>query len=162
MIYKKTVFTLIMIVCSLGAFSQGGWNMKYIPISSIDTTYLGKEIRIDFKANELDTINGEVKILEIRRLLSNRDSVQLSVNGKEINFIEIWRLYVDQGILREQSLESINNNRIQIKEIVLKSINDLTLTFEISIYDNKCNPSVMKENIIIKKSKIKGFLVNFK
>ena len=138
--------------------------MKYIPISAIDTTYLDKEIRIDFKANELDSIKGEVKILEIRKLLSKKDSVRLNVNGEEIKFIESWRLYVDQGILREQSLESLNNDngkkRIQIKEIILKSINDSTFTFEISIYYDKCNSSVMKKNITIEKLKIKGFLVN--
>jgi len=148
--------------------AQGSWDMKYVSIDSLNVNYIGKEIRLDFKSSQSDTLE---KTINIYSLLSKRDTITLNINEKKIKFIENWRLYVDQGIIQDQSLESISDNgkeKIQIKEIVLKSINDLTFTFEISIYNIKCNPSALKESyitketIVIKKSKIKGFLVDFK
>lgn len=159
---KKVVCSIIILICSTSVFSQGAWDVKYIPLGALNTSFIGKEIRIDFKASNVDTVNGEVKALAIRKLLSTKDTVSLSINNKSVEFIEHWKFYVDHGALADQYLESVTKEvkkRIYIKGMFLESINDDSLVLQAMV----CVPnskSEVKERIVISKSVIKGLLVS--
>lgn len=159
---KRIVFIIAILVCSISVYSQGTWDINYISIGALNTSFIGKEIRIDFKASNVDTVSGEVKTLAIRRLLSKKDTVSLIVNNKSVEFIEHWKLHVDHGVLTDQYLESITKEvkkKISIKGMFLESINDDSLILQAIV----CMPNSkreVKERIVISKSVIKGILVS--
>jgi hypothetical protein len=159
---KRIVFIITILICSISAYSQGTWDINYISIGALNTSFVGKEVRIDFKAFNVDTVSGEVKALAIRRLLSKKDTVSLSVNNKSVKFIEHWKLHVDHGVLADQYLESVTKEvkkKIYIKGMFLESINDDNLILQAMV----CMPnskSEVKERIVISKSIIKGLLVS--
>jgi hypothetical protein len=163
--FKNGIICIIAVTSGAGAFSQGAWNIKYMSLDSLNTSFIDKEIRIDFKRSNADSLNGEVNVLDIRRLLSVRDTVDLKINDKSQRFVEQWKFYVDHGDLSEQFLETANKSekeRIQIKEMFLKSINDSSLILEVVMYgsfgENK--EQRKKQRLIVNKSVIKGLLVN--
>ena len=159
---KKVVCSIVILICGLSAYSQGAWDINYISIEALNTSFIGKEIRIDFKASNVDTVKGEVKALAIRKLLSTKDTVSLSINNKSIGFIEHWKFYADHGALADQYLESVTKEvkkRIYIKGMFLESINDDSLILQAII----CEPnskSEVKQKMVISKSVIKGLLVS--
>ena len=152
------IFIIVMLSCCTKVFSQGGWFIKYLPTDSLNHTYLGKEIRIDFKSSKDDTLRGEINE---RKLLSKSDTINLEIDGQILKFSEHWRLYIDYGILKDQFLESIENcerKKIVLKEMFLISINDSSLIVEVVVGDplnqNK------KQKIVVDRSIIKGLLMN--
>ena len=152
------IFIIVMLSCCTKVFSQGGWFIKYLPTDSLNHTYLGKEIRIDFKSSKDDTLRGEINE---RKLLSKSDTINLEIDGQILKFSEHWRLYIDYGILKDQFLESIENcerKKIVLKEMFLISINDSSLVVEVVVGDplnqNK------KQKIVVDRSIIKGLLMN--
>jgi hypothetical protein len=153
---------IIMILCGTNAFSQGSWDVKYVSLDALNTSFIGKEIRIDFKASGSDTLHGEVSSLRIRKLLSKSDTVNLNINNKPVQFIERWKFYVDDGTLKDQVLESVDKDekkKIRIKEMFLESINDDSLVLQAMV----CGPnskSEEKQRIVISKSLVKGLLVS--
>jgi len=164
---KYLIFCLYLFLFSGKVYSQGAWDIKYMPISSITKSLIGKEVRIDFKAFSNDTISKVVNVFEIRKLLSTNDTINLKIDSTKIIFVESWKIYVDDGSLKNQILLSADGKKTTIKEIYLISIDDLTLTFEIIIYQlEHCNTInnkkelQKKQKITIDKSNIKGLLVS--
>ncbi len=159
---KKVACSIVILICAISAYSQGSWDINYISLGALNTSFIGKEIRIDFKSSNVDTVNGEVKSLAVRKLLSKKDTVSLVINNKSVELIEHWRLYVDHGVLADQYLESVTQQvkkRIYIKGMFLESINDDSLILQATV----CMPnskSEVKERIVISKSVIKGLLVS--
>ncbi|UZR99283.1 hypothetical protein [Chondrinema litorale] len=140
------------------AFSQGGWDIVYIPIDSIDSTYLLKEIRIDFKSNENDTVynyHGPIVLL-----ISGRDTINLNIDGEAISFIEEWKIYDDEALLREQYLISTHpddqQKYIEIKEMELKQIKADYIFVTAKIHEGNREKST---KIKIQKDLIKGILI---
>lgn len=158
-VLKEIVLVLFLMISATSVFSQGAWDLKYIPLDSLSPELIGKEVRIDFKTSVTDTLQGEVKALDIRKLLSKKDTVSLVLGGELVKFKESWKLYVDHGALREQTLERVGttgDERIYISEMYLVSIDEETLTLEVVV----CKPSgKSKEAIIVNKADIKGFLL---
>lgn len=146
-------------ISSASAFAQGAWDIRYIPFDSLSPALIGKEVRIDFKTSVTDTLHGEVKALEIRKLLSIEDTISLVLAGESIKFKESWKLYVDHGVLGEQTLERVGttgDERIYISEMYLVATDATTLILEVVV----CNPSgKSKESITVNKSDVKGFLL---
>jgi len=157
---KKTFFFIVVILTfNTSVYSQGAWDIRYIPFDSLNTSFIGQEIRIDFRATEIDTLQGEVRIFDVRRLLSKRDSICLTIEGNKVLFIENWVLYPDHGLVREQNLVSVEKTKkgkekTQITNMFLESINDSTLTIVIVLTSVN-----QKQKIVINKSDIKGILV---
>lgn len=156
---------IVMMVCNIRAFSQGSCDVKYISLDSLNTSFIGKQIRIDFKSSEFDTLQGEVNVLDIRKMLSSRDTVNLEIGNKSIRFTEKWKVYVDHLALSEQCLESVGKHekqKIRIKEMFLESLNDSSVVLRILFSDspNQNKKQNKKEKMVIKKSAIKGILVN--
>ena len=156
----KTVLALVIVPCffSVASFAQGAWNINYIPTRSIDSTYIGKEVRLDFKRNSSDTISGIVKSLDIRGLLSTKDTIKLEIGKDSMRFVEVWKIYVDHGVVSEQFLQCLEEGQseVWIKELYLKSVTRLFFTFDAVIFRER---SQEKRQIWIPKAKVKGVLI---
>ena len=138
--------------------SYGTWDIKYVKGEEIDSTFLGKEVRIDFKSNEDDSLSDKTIV---RRLLAESSVVKILINNVDIEFREVWKLYPDHGVLNEQMLESVGSNDrgiIQIKGIYLNDINDNSLILKANVFfvnDGKFSYKM----IDIDRKDIKGILV---
>ena len=158
-VQKEFILILFLMIGATSVFSQGAWDIKYISLDSLSPKLIGKEVKIDFKTSVTDTLQGEVKALDIRKLLSKKDTVSLVLGGELVKFKESWKLYVDHGALREQTLERVEttgDERIYISEMYLVSIDEATLTLEMIV----CKASGKnKESVIVNKSDVKGFLL---
>ncbi len=108
MIVRSKIIFLVAIsnLLSSNIEAQGSWNIRYHPIDSVNESFIGKEIRIDFKAQASDQI-GDRKI-NIRRMLGRRDTVSLTIDRVHRRFLENWKIYVDHGSLVEQTLNSVD------------------------------------------------------
>ena len=62
-------FVFIILFISTSLFSQGAWDMKYVSIDSVNSSFIDKEVRLDFKASKNDIVNGKVSVFDIRKLL---------------------------------------------------------------------------------------------
>jgi len=156
LLFKRLICFTTIILSSIPMFSQGGWNLEYISSASLNSSFIGKEIRIDFKASYFDSLSKEPDVFNIRRLLAKEDTVSLTINNEVMQFVEQWRIYVDHGVLNEQYLEAVNyRNAIRIKQIFLESINDDSLIVQVWI----TGIETLKQSLTVKKSIIKGLLV---
>ena len=161
LISKKTISILfVLVVNCFSIFAQGGCNIKYIPIDLLDIDLIGREIRLDFKSTDLDTIKEKPNILELRSLFSTRDTASIIIGNKTETFIENWELRVDECILSKQTLNGgYLKNKKQIREVFLVSYDDKSLEVKIRIYvQDKLNSGYEEKTIKILKSKIKGIV----
>jgi hypothetical protein len=156
----KTTLSFVILVCivHLQSYSQGAWNIKYVPTSAVDSTFIGKEIRLDFKRNNTDTITGPVKSLPVRKLLSTTDTVKLEIGKDSMSFVEVWKIYPDHGVVSEQYLQCLEagQSEVWIKEFYIKSISRLYFTLEAVIYRAS---SQEKRQVWIPKARVKGVLI---
>ena len=158
----RTILSLCFTLVSYVAFAQGAWDIMYYPADSLSPSLIGKNIRLDFKSSPSDAINKK-RPLNVRQLLSSRDTVVLTIDNRKVKFIESWTLYVDHGVVRDQTLRSSKlefEKEMLIKEMYLKAIDESTVTLEMYFY--YCDsPQVLqsKQDVVIEKSTIKGILV---
>ena len=170
--YKKLT-SYIITICFLFLSanyckSQDLLNVEYLPIDSLSSKFLEKEIRIDFKSNLLDTFIFGKTAYYIYELMIPSDSIKINIEGKEFIFSEKWIMHLDWFDFNDQTLEETNNNsidKIYIREMFLKYFDEEKLILEIYIYsylDVFKNDNEVKEikTIIIDRKDIKGFLYN--
>ena len=168
----KMTFVFIILFINTSLFSQGAWDMKYVSIDSVNSSFIDKEVRLDFKASKNDIVNGKVSVFDIRKLLLKKDTVDLEIKGRFYKFIENWKIYVDHGVLKEQTLVSVNQEQEQenerkfvITEMFIVSIDNDTLTLKITIYlASSCEKTVKYKkseelDIVLNKSILKGILL---
>lgn len=141
--------------------SQGKWGLGYISIDSIqESGWVNKEIRLDFKSSKSDSVTGNIDVFKIRDLLFKKDTISLEVHGRNIDFIENWKLYVDHGILDDQTLLDKNKSQV-IKEQFIKSINDSVVLLKVNFYEIGTSKKMLLQGsklITINKKIIKGVL----
>ncbi len=56
--YNRIYLIAFFVGAVTTSFAQGGWDLAYIPINSIDNNMVGKEVRLDFRSSSSDTISG--------------------------------------------------------------------------------------------------------
>ena len=157
--FLRVIFTYLIISSSEFAYAQGAWDIGYILPSSLDSNFLGKKIRIDFRKNKTDTLEVVTK-RSIRSLLSTSDSIDLLIGNTFIRFAEDWKLYVDHGVVAEQSLTQIGTKlkrQLIIREMKLYSISIDSILIEATIYDRYKNPR--QQLISIPRDYIKAVLI---
>ena len=131
-IHRIILTVIISSFFSLNALAQGAWNIKYLPTDSVKESLIGKAVRVDFKAKPSDRIEGKVSV---RRMLIRRDTVSLSIDGVSRRFIENWAIYVDSGVLGDQTLTSIGKGeKIVIKEMFMRAIGSSSITLQVFVY----------------------------
>lgn len=162
-VFKTSLVTiLICLHFNVICFSQGGWDLGYIPIDSIEEDWVGKEVKLDFKASSSDVISNDIKAINIRYLLAKNDTIKLNVNDIEKTYVENWNLHVDQGFLNDQNLMAVKSD-FMINEIFLESMNDSLITVKMHFYKSKrckSKKSSLKDtkSISIDRTIIKGVL----
>jgi len=92
-----TLFAISSIAISSNA--QGSWDMGYLEIDSIDSTDIGKSVKLDFKTEGLD------KPRSIRTYIAREDDGEIIVDGNTIKVFEKRKIYVDHGSFSDQFLE---------------------------------------------------------
>jgi hypothetical protein len=151
--------TTILIACTGNLFAQGSWNLRYLPIDSLNHSFLNREIRIDFKASDQD----DKAEKSIRRLLVKKDTVSLELDHERKQFIESWKIYVDHGVLSDQTLRGIpkDGERSEIvKEIFIRAMDESTLTLEMFLYESNTPKNLaQKRTVVVKRSLVKGILI---
>jgi hypothetical protein len=124
----RLFFCSILVFFRLNAIAQGSVNIEYFDIDSINQSFIGKEIRIDFKS----TNNVGIPTTGVLY----RDTFVLKIKNDSIKFVERWITYPDQKLLREQSFRSRDwNNAIQIHEMILEHIDTKSIQVRATIYD---------------------------
>jgi hypothetical protein len=158
-LFRKTAVIVIfaILIFNVKVLAQGSWNIKYLPIDSLNGSYVGKEIRIDFKSFSTDTLNESPEWME-RKLLSKEDTIKLIANGMCKSYKESWKLYPDHGVLSDQSLVCLDKHEwVQIREIYLVSISDNSIAIDFLAYDSKGLKK--KQKSVLCKCDIKGILI---
>lgn len=155
---NKTVLFLIFFNIYTFSYSQGGWDLGYVPLDSINESWINKEVRIDFKSTNDDEIKGIVNTFAIRKLLSSKDTITLNIGDSSVKFIEDWKVYVDQGLLKNQYLKSIEAKECLIDKIIIEELNNTTIVVKLNFLNlNKCKYDCAS-SVVISKFLIKGFL----
>lgn len=163
-VFQKIFMLILLNIYCNNLFAQGAWSIKYLPIDSLNLSYIGKEVRLDFKVSVLDSLYGDSNSIYYERiLLSKIDTISLNINGNIFWFVEDWLLYPDHGSLRDQKLKysgkSKKYKKSYIKEFFLIDINETSIVFEVYLYLDK-RQTLEKHKVKIEKSVIKGFLIN--
>lgn len=149
------ILTLFYFLCN-SSVGQIRWDMEYLSIESVGKNLISKEIRIDFRKSVNDTLNS--KNINIRGLIGikKQDTIALPINNYKKLFKEAWNHYPDKGLLREQYLQQVNDEKIIIKEIYLIAVDEENIKIEMWLYQN--NTFFEKIIIDIPKSLIKGII----
>jgi hypothetical protein len=132
---KYVHIILMALISNMSGLSQGVWDMNYVPVNLLNESYLGKEVRLDFKSTKKDRVRNN-KVISIRKLLSTRDTFTLNFESQVLQFKENWIFYPYHGILSEQNLEfdKTNSQKFQIREIYINSISNSTITIQTCLY----------------------------
>lgn len=151
------LINIVFLMFFNSAFSQGGWDIKYVPTSMVDKTFVGMEIRIDFKDSINDNLCKEkVSKLKVRRLLFSESTVNLVVLGESLTFKEDWNLYVDQGFLKDQFLVDTSNPSRKINQIYIEDFNKDSFYLRATYNIDETEKNI---NFKVKKKLIKGILI---
>lgn len=134
--------------------------MKYLPLDSLNDSFIGTELRIDFKSNR----NTKTKSTDrnVRKIFARRDTVTLEVAGRSLRFVENWKIYVDHGTLFDQTLQSIDGSdseKLVIREMFVRTIDESSITFEIYTYRPSDRERLGVQEININKALISGIIV---
>jgi hypothetical protein len=130
----KTICSIIFIVFTISIYAQGSVDIEYYPIDSINQSFIGKEIRIDFMIYEDYQIIDSA--MTFRSFLKSEDTFSLKIQKKLVQFKEKWLLYPDEALLRDQTCRSVNSkDPILIREIILERVDLNSITVTIAIYD---------------------------
>jgi hypothetical protein len=155
----KILLIAFLFVCSK-SFSQGGVNIKFVPIDSIDARYIGQKIKIDFRPAQLYGSR-------FHKLSPRHDTIRITINDKKIDLIEAHGIGADYWYFEKEYLKSYNyqNGKILIiRDMEIKEINaDSILTrMTLLLTENEKEKDTEKElgtvEIWIEKNKIDGII----
>lgn len=149
---QRILLVVLLILVDIVVVAQGAWDIEYLPTDSINDSFVGKEVRIDFKSKPSERIKRKTNL---RKLLSHRDTVDLMIDGKSRIFLEKWKIYVDHGVLADQTLESLDEDKLVIREVFIRAINKGYITVQMDCYrlnDSRKNTY----DVTIDKSRILG------
>ena len=76
-----TILVATLLLINVDLFSQGGVNVKYIAIDTVDKSLIGQKVKIDFRSS-----NGTKEYLMQKARIG--DTVTISVDKRLINLIE--------------------------------------------------------------------------
>ncbi|MDO6761747.1 hypothetical protein Q4566_16180 [Tamlana sp. 2_MG-2023] len=113
----KRIILLIILPFTINAIAQDGSDIKYVSVSDLDNSYVGKMAHLDFYKRSFGGLKFDNKDLT--------DKVTIELDNKKIEFLEHR---VDNGHnnwFSEQYLEStefIDGNKIQISMCKIEEI----------------------------------------
>jgi hypothetical protein len=158
-------FALLSLLACEVSQAQGGWDIRYVSSDVIDSSMLGKEVRIDFRRSAEDTVShSEPPLWEVHGLLFQEDTVELMIGTERMLFAERWDLHVDMGYVSYQYLESVSPAGRIIGGMTLLRIEQDSLHVEadVRIDDEQSDPGVPGVNktveIAIGRAAVKGIV----
>jgi hypothetical protein len=130
---KHTVFLSInlLLFCS-NAYSQREWDIGYVPIDYIDDRFINKEIRLDIKRSDTDTL-----CRNFNQVFATSDTCSIEIDNEIFLFYESNRSCSGFGLLNDLILSGYNKDKSKkliISKMVLTSIGISTITLKASIY----------------------------
>ena len=165
----KVLFALICVFSfsfSFHSYGQGGWDIGYIYIDSLNSSGIGKDVKLDF----IGELNSDASALSFRGFISNEDTITLVVDEEEIELIEKRNIQVDWGFYDELYLECTgysSNQLLRIYHTIIEEINENSvkcrLYIEISGKNRKGvivnNPRRRCESVWINRSQLSGMII---
>ena len=158
----KSILWIIVLLFPFVGLGQGAWNIGQIDVDSLSDSFIGKEIRINFKSQKELMISTPSPIKWARSFERSEDTVKLKLSLGEIAFKENWRTWCDHGVLNEQSLISIGKGTkwiigsMQLQGITSDAILVTAQLNEIKTRGKFSNQ--LEESISIKKDLIRSIL----
>ena len=155
----KLLLAIALFFLSHTAPAQGAWNLKYVPIDSVNASLVWKDVRIDFKGRAREKFHGTG---DVRQALSRHDTVVLKIHGKAVRFFEDWRVYVDQGVLSEQTLRRVTKDKAEelvIREVFIRAVEKSSITVELYLYRADDRTKSATQIVTLKKSLVWGVLM---
>lgn len=111
---RSMLFILLMSQASYFAFGQGRWNIGYIEVDSIETSHIGKSVRIDFRHHSSE---GNATSKWVRSYVIPEDSATITLNGRQLRVTEKRNIYVDHGSFDDQYLEILDDDNALVERI---------------------------------------------
>lgn len=161
--YFLTLFFIIALSNFNNAIAQGGINVKFIQIDSLDLSYLNKEVKIDFK----NTINTHKdSLFTLKDLWTSH--TKITIDNKLIEITEYNGRGPDYWYFDEAFLELKNykpNLVFRVSKSIIKEVTKESVNFQWTIepyYEKGNNATRIKpeiKNIWIPKELINGILI---
>ena len=157
---KSTFLLTTFFFINTFLFSQGGVDVNYIPIDSININYIGQKIKIDFKSTHLKEY-----LIQKARI---RDTVKITINEKQIDLIEVKGTGVDYWYFDKEYLISYNYQQgliLKIEDIEIQKITTDSILFRMTLLLNEKTKKTTKQvsaeikDIWISRSQIEGILI---
>lgn len=158
---KIIIIVGILFLNTADLFSQGGVNVRYIAIDTVDQSLIGQKVKIDFKSTKR---NKEYLIQKARI----RDTVRISIDNKLITVIERKGTGADYWYFDNEYLESFDYDLgliLRIKEIEILEMRTDSILFRMKmeryrkIQKELERVSLDTKDIWISKEKIEGILL---
>ena len=140
--------------------AQGGWNIGYLKVDSINTNHLGKIVRIDFKStNAWTNPDGQ---RHIRSYVGTKDTGTITVDTALLIIAERRKIFVDHGGYNDQYLECINckQESVFIYDAIILDLDKQTIIFRFDIETKRTDQTTIKETrtVRIDRDKLDGVM----
>lgn len=156
----KLLCSTILLFLSMFCNAQGGWNIGYLKVASIDKNHLGGTVRIDFKsANAWTSPDGQ---RHIRSYVGAKDTGTIAIDTTSLILAERRKMYADHGGYNDQYLECINCNQesVLIYDAIISDLDNETIVFQFDIETKRTDQNVIKETkrVRIDRNKLDGVI----
>ncbi len=99
---------------SFFAFCQGSWNIGYIEVDSIETSHIGKSVKIDFRHHSSERNTSSKRV---RSYVTPEDTTTITLNERQLRVTEKRNIYVDHGSFDDQYLEILDDDNALVDRI---------------------------------------------
>jgi len=157
----RIILIATLLLFNVNLFSQGGVNVVYTAIDTVDKSLVGQKVKIDFKS-----VKGTKEYLIQKARI--RDTVRLKIDNKLITVIEHKGTGADYWYFDNEYLESFDYNPgliLRIKEIEILDIKPDSIQFRMTLEQFKKlkkeleRVSFETKDTSIPKDKIEGILI---
>lgn len=166
---KSSIYLLLSVQLLIPciALGQGGWDIGYVSIDSIDQQHIGKDIKLDFRAQS-DTATSVPRFL--MGFIGKEDTAKISIDDRIVKLIEVRDIHVDWGFYDQQFLECRDYGRnmvLRVYHSVIENVKTdsllVRLYMETSYKDRRGRISDthnrFSESAWIRKEKLNGVMV---
>lgn len=158
---RTTILIATILIFSGDLFSQGGVDVRYVAIDTLNKSLIGQKIKIDFKSS-----NGTKRhVMQKARI---RDTVAITINDKPFTLFERKGTGTDYWYFDKEYLESFDYNPgliLRIKDIEIVDMSDDSILFRMTldqfrkVKDNLEQVSSETTDTWILRDKIEGVLI---
>ena len=134
--FKISILTIILGFNANNSVAQSAWDIAYIEIDSITQADVGRIVQLDFRK----TI-AKPETRHWRRYIERSDTGVVNINGVNVHFREVRKIYPDWGLLDEQYLESRDDvkpgTKLRIISSTLKEVNKDSIRINADVESRK-------------------------